>query len=491
MPENQHLILPDGIFKIIFENSPGSLLVQADAPRFTIIAASDGYLSTTSTNRQQIVGKGFFEVFPDDAENPDDVTTARKIFTKVAQTGQKIDVPCYRYDVYNAESKTYEKRFWSCSNIPFTCNDKVTYILNTVVDITAEVNARQEAIESEHRLRLAAEATGFATFDWNLNEEKRYCSPQIAELFGHPPATVLTSTDIFNMVHPDDRPVVIDAFNEAANTGVFGYELRVIWPDGSLHWVCIKGKQIADGPRNCTRVLGTILDITESKRDEIRKNDFIAMASHELKTPLTSIKSYIQILAKKLADSNDSFVSNALAKANIQVNKMTDLIHGFLDLSKLESGKLQFKPELFDINQLITEIITEFNQTSSNHNLTFTPQGNLSVNADREKIGQVITNLLSNAIKYSNKGTSVDIKTRLTDSGAKVSITDRGIGIKPRDQKKLFQRFYRVENEKIRNVSGFGIGLYLAAEIIQCHKGKIGVESVEGEGSTFYFTLPA
>ena len=169
---------------------------------------------------------------------------------------------------------------------------------------------------------------------------------------------------------------------------------------------------------------------------------------------------------------------------------MTDLIHGFLDLSKLESGKLRLTPELFDINQLINEIIADFKQASNSHVFIFQPGNGLVVNADREKIGQVIANLLSNAVKYSNKGTSISIKIRDTDTGLEVSVTDQGVGIKLKDQKKLFQRFYRVENEKIQNVSGFGIGLYLAGEIIQCHKGKIGVESIEGEGSTFYFTLP-
>jgi len=237
-------------------------------------------------------------------------------------------------------------------------------------------------------------------------------------------------------------------------------------------------------------MLGTVLDITESKRDEIRKNDFIAMASHELKTPLTSLKSYIQLLAKKLSKTDDDFVSNALTKAENQVNKMSDLIYGFLDLSQLESGKLSAKLQPFDIIKLINETIADINLSNNSHTIIFNSTGPIKVNADRERIGQVISNFLGNAIKYSPKESPIIVTCKVTGDSVQVAVTDYGIGIKQRDQEKLFQRFYRVENERAKNISGFGIGLYLASEIIQRHKGNIWVESQEGSGSTFYFSLP-
>ncbi|WP_184549916.1 PAS domain-containing sensor histidine kinase [Mucilaginibacter sp. FT3.2] len=484
--------LPDEIFKIIFEKSPGSLLVKADTPYFTILAASDAYLAITNATRELIIGKSFFQVFPDDDNDPRDETGIRKIFNKVVQTGQKLDIPSYRYDTRDPETGNYKVRYWSCSNVPFNCNDgKVNYILNTIVEITGEVNAKQAAIESENRFRMAAEATGFATFDWDFTDQIRLCPPPLVQLFGHPAHTFLPSGDAFrNQILPEDQQVVLDAFKVSLTTGIYAYDVRVAWPDGSIHWLSIKGKLVVDIGQKPVRILGTVIDITESKRDEIRKNDFIAMASHELKTPLTSIKSHIQILSKKLAPGNDAFVNNALAKANNQVNKMTDLIHGFLDLSKLESGKLQLKPELFDINRLIADCITELTQSPLSHMVAFDGGTILNVTADREKISQVINNFLSNAVKYSTKGSNIIVKSVLADGNVEVAITDEGVGIKPKDHKKIFQRFYRVDNDKIRNVSGFGIGLYLSSEIIQCHNGKIWVESDETVGSTFYFSLP-
>jgi len=483
--------LTEQIFQIIFEKSPGSLLVKTDGPRFTILAASDSYLEITSSKREEIVGKGFFEVFPDDKDF-DEETAARKIFTRVMETGQKIEVPTYRYDVVNPGTKKTEVRYWSCWNTPISDGiNEVAYILNTVVDITGEVKAKEAAIANENRLRMAAEAAAFGTWELGIIDLHFVYSPRIAEIFGHQSDASLTLADVRSQVNADDmQNIVVKAYHEALVSGKYAYEVRVHWPDGSLHWVRTQGIVIYDDKKRPSSILGTMLDITESKRDEIRKNDFIAMASHELKTPLTSLKAYLQLLSKKLEASGDSFVENALSKANYQVNRMTDLIHGFLDLSKLEPGKLTLKIQEFEINKLIEESIAEIGPSGAYHLISFSPGDKLTVAADRGKISQVIGNFLSNAIKYSAKGSKILVVSKKKGNLVEVAVIDEGIGIKAKDQQKLFQRFYRVENEKMKNISGFGIGLYLSSEIIQRHKGKIGVKSEEHKGSTFYFSLP-
>jgi two-component system sensor histidine kinase VicK len=484
--------LPENIFQTVFEKSPGSLLVKADSPLFTILAASDAYLVITASNRDTIVGKGFFEVFPEDESKFGEDVNARNVFTKVIESRQKIDVPTYRFDVYDPIAKNYEIKYWSCSNTPILDeSNKVAYILNTVVDITGEVKAKEGAIESEHRLRLATEAAALAIWDLNLLDLSFIYSPRLSEILGHSPESGITLSEIRNQVNADDmQNIVLKAFHESLITGKYLYEVRIYWPDGSLHWVKTQGVVLQDEKRQPVRLLGTILDITETKRDEIRKNDFIAMASHELKTPLTSIKAYIQLLAQKMASSNDNVIINMLSKANQQVNKMTDLIHGFLDLSKLEPGKLQLKMQDFDINQVINDTIIETKTTSTGHIVKFEEQGPIIIKADKEKIEQVVNNFLSNAIKYSDKGSKILVSVKKTDGDLQVAVADEGIGIKAKEQGKIFQRFYRVENTRMKNISGFGIGLYLSSEIIQRHKGKIWVESKEGEGSTFYFSLP-
>ena len=483
--------LPEDIFRTVFEKSPGSLLVKADAPRFTILAASDTYLAVTATTRDAILGRGFSEVFPENATIDDNIK-AQHIFKKVVETGRKIDIPSYRYDMFDPDTYTYEEHHWSCSNVPIIGTDgKIAYILNTVVDITKEVKAREEAIEIANRLRLANEATGLATWDLDLVDQTFEYSPRMAEIFGHNADEVLSLAAFRSQITADDMDNIIKpSFRQAILTGEYLYEVKITCPDTSIRWIKTQGVIIFDASHKPIRMLGTVLDITESKRDEIRKNDFIAMASHELKTPLTSLKAYIQLLEKKITREGDPFINNELVKAGNQVNKMADLVYGFLDLSRLESGKLQVKIQPFDINELITEIITETLLVSYHHQIVFNPGKTIIINADRERIGQVVSNFLSNAIKYSPKESTITVSSGVFDNNVQVSVSDTGIGIRYKDQEKLFQRFYRVENENIKTISGFGIGLYLASEIIQRHKGKIWVESKEGQGSTFSFSLP-
>ncbi|MDP9079472.1 MAG: ATP-binding protein [Bacteroidota bacterium] len=489
--------LPSDIFQMIFEKSPGSLLVRGDAPCFTIVAVSDEYLKITSTTRDEIIGRGFCKVFPDD-NSPYNDTNAREVFTQVVETRQKIEIPTYRFDICDPETGEHELHYWSCCNTPILgSGGDVAYILNTVVDITSEVKSKQTAIENEDRLRMATEAAAMATWDLGLRDHTFISSPRMAEIFGLPTDRPVSREELQLYVDADDmKYVVLPAYKSALVTGNYQYEVKVKRPDGALRWIKTQGIVIYDTPDSSSRekvparMLGTVIDITDSKRDEIRKNDFIAMASHELKTPLTSIKAYIQILAKRLSGSGDGFVTNTLFRASNQVDRMTDLIHGFLDLSRLESGKLQLKLSDFDITTLIEEAISEFRLLNPGYIILFAPDCRITIKADSEKIGQVIGNFLSNALKYSDKECPITVKCSMEDGNLKVSVTDMGIGISPKDQGRVFQRFYRVESEKMRNISGFGIGLYLASEIIHRHKGEIGLESEEGKGSTFYFKLP-
>jgi signal transduction histidine kinase len=184
-----------------------------------------------------------------------------------------------------------------------------------------------------------------------------------------------------------------------------------------------------------------------------------------------------------------TFASNILEKTNHQVKQMTSLINRFLNVSRLEAGKIYLNKENFEINVLIEEIVEEVS-TTSNHAIIILPGSKLSVNADREKIGQVINNILRNAVKYSPKDRNIEVSCIESTRSVQVSIRDEGEGIHPADQEKLFDRYFRVERENSSITPGFGIGLYLSSEIVQRHSGRIWVESELGKGSTFCFSLP-
>lgn len=237
-------------------------------------------------------------------------------------------------------------------------------------------------------------------------------------------------------------------------------------------------------------VAGTTRDITEIKENEQRKNDFISMVSHELKTPLTSAIGYVQLSQNKAQKEKDTIGDNLLTRAGRQLSKMTSLINSFLNVSRLESGKLKMDKHPFDMHLLLKEIEEEARISFESHHLVFNTGAPAAVEADRDKIGQVIQNLLSNAAKYAPAGSAIKISCDRVDGQVLVSIADEGPGIREEDATRIFERFYRVENEQNKGVSGFGIGLYLCSEIIQGHGGTIGVKSKPGEGSYFYFTLP-
>jgi PAS domain S-box-containing protein len=218
------------------------------------------------------------------------------------------------------------------------------------------------------------------------------------------------------------------------------------------------------------------------------KDEFMAMASHELKTPLTVIKANIQILENKMKDdSKIDFINKTLR----QVNKLSDLITDLLDVSKIQAGKLDLNRTNFDVSSFLAEIIESIQQTSPDHEITLNIKNKeLVANADRERLEQVVVNILTNAIKYSPNAKKITVDADKKDKQIVVKITDLGIGIPKEDIDKVFTRFFRVRG-LASTFSGSGIGLYISSEIIKRHGGDIWVESEEDKGSSFYFSIPA
>jgi len=218
-----------------------------------------------------------------------------------------------------------------------------------------------------------------------------------------------------------------------------------------------------------------------------KKGEFIGIASHELKTPLTSISAYLQFLQRNMVDEkNKQFIAKALR----QVGKLSDLISDLLDVSKIESGKLPLNCSTFDICDLTHEVIEIIQYGNISHRIETIFKGKeLLVCADKQRIEQVIINLISNAIKYSPDADRIIISVSETHTDVVVSVQDFGIGIKDDQQSHIFSRFYRVEG-MAAHISGLGIGLYISDDIISRHNGILGVESKHGSGSTFSFKIP-
>ncbi|QQL49378.1 ATP-binding protein [Mucilaginibacter ginkgonis] len=294
------------------------------------------------------------------------------------------------------------------------------------------------------------------------------------------------------LVSPDFRDIVDETIKKAIEEkGSFTVEYTITPKDGrKVRWLKSTGQVYTNHLGVPVKMQGLMADITEQKEDEQRKSDFIGMVSHELKTPLTSLNGYIQLLQTRTGKYADSFLDSSLDKANRQIGKMTKMINGFLNVSRFESGKIHIDHQQFDMKDLLADIEEETVPANNTHRITFHPVESTVVNGDKDKIGQVITNFISNALKYSAPATHVQVACIAVDGNVQVSVADEGMGIAQKDIDKLFDRYYRVEGHQMHTVSGFGIGLYLCAEIVERHNGKIWVESEPGKGSSFYFSLP-
>lgn len=372
---------------------------------------------------------------------------------------------------------------------------KIKKMVGVIQDVTENITARKELERAYEQARLAREAAQIGTFDHDLIHRSMEWDERCRLMFGITHTRPLNmERDLIGGIHPEDRKrmkeIIRYTLDSEQSDGHYDVEYRTIGvEDAKTRWVRAKGRVFFNEFRIPVRFIGAILEITDQKENEIRKNDFISMVSHELKTPLTSLKAHVQILNRRAKLNHDQYSSAALDKVEVQIRKMSTMIHSFLSLDRLASGQIHLDKTSFVLNDLI-QTQKEDMVVLSNHRLFFEPCPVVTVYADFEKLGQVLTNLISNAIKYSPQGGIIEIGCSSTGQEATVFVKDRGIGIAEADMKYLFDRFYRVEGKFAQQISGFGIGLYLSAEIIRLHEGKIWAESKRGEGSTFYFSIP-
>jgi PAS domain S-box-containing protein len=249
-------------------------------------------------------------------------------------------------------------------------------------------------------------------------------------------------------------------------------------------------------------------DITENIRQmeelrklsesDVQKNNFIAMASHELKTPITSIKGYVQLLLNAFDKDKGKekqlpplLVRSSLISVDKQITRLTRLISELLDLTKIETGTLELKKEKFSLNELAIETVEDILYTNTKHQINLYHDFQSYVFADKDRIGQVMINFLTNAIKYSPDNNKIEVYIRqVTNGQVAFTVKDHGIGIDKEEQGKIFERFYRAKGKEEQTYPGFGIGLFIANEFVQKHGGQVSVESEKGKGSVFTFTLP-
>ncbi|KMQ68539.1 histidine kinase [Chryseobacterium sp. FH2] len=298
----------------------------------------------------------------------------------------------------------------------------------------------------------------------------------------------------FPETHPDDLNIK-DEFERCKRKGkALELEIRIKnSKSGVYRYHLLRVTPVHDG-NIIKNWVGTFTDIDDQKKVEKEKDEFLSIASHELKTPLTSIKAYVQLLDRKLKLDKESAEAGFMTKVQDQIEKLNNLITDLLDVSKIENGKLKINKKPANLENVIDNAIETILQTHDENKVRIERHGikpDILIPLDEVRIEQVLINFLTNAIKYSPQNNQIIVTTFVDEEEqeVKVNVTDFGIGIPDFKQDAVFHKFYRVEESSLQ-FQGMGIGLFICSEIIKQHHGNIGVSSKVDEGSTFYFTLP-
>jgi PAS domain S-box-containing protein len=359
-------------------------------------------------------------------------------------------------------------------------------IIGTTEDITEEKQRQQIIEESEKRFRSLAQTLPQLVWITDAQGNAEFASFRWKEYSGIEPGGEKEWKEI---VHPDDYGDINAAWVQSLATGtIYSSDVRLKSKDGEYRWHSVKGEPVLEKDNKIVKWVGAFTDIHDQKIKEEKKDEFISVASHEMKTPLTTAKAYLQMLELSLDETNADAILYA-KKAGQSVDRLNELIKELLDVSKIRLGKLNYSITTFDFNDMVDGTIENIQLTSSTHTIVKSGKVFDKVTGDKERLQQVIVNLLNNAIKYSPGAEKVFITMEQENDTVKVSVKDRGIGIAKKSLNNIFEKYHRVEEHAV-HFQGLGIGLFISYEIIQRHHGKLWAESKPGSGSTFYFTLP-
>lgn len=353
----------------------------------------------------------------------------------------------------------------------------------------------RQASENLAALNKAQHIAKMGSWEWDYHSNKVTHSAGLKTLLhldpavDHAPGFTLTE-----LVHPEDQTTTRRNIELAIKRGKpFSFDFRIRLPRSPIMYVHCEGEPTKDKSGRVVKLFGTIQDITDIKQLDIAKSDFVAIASHQLRTPASSVKQYIGMLLSGYAGKVPEVQRKMLQTAYESNERQIIIVNDLLYVAQIESGNLRMKPEVTDIAALLKDIVDELTPrfSASEQTLKFSSKiRHFYCRVDAALMRMVIENILDNAHKYSNTNKRIMVRFAVTDKHIGITITDQGVGIAPEDMKRLFHKFSRVDNPLSSVAGGSGLGLYLSHKLVAMHGGKIEVTSKEGKGSTFTISLP-
>jgi PAS domain S-box-containing protein len=475
---HEELKLSEKRFRSLIMQAPFAICIIR-AEDLMIDEVNNRYLELVGKRRQELEGRTIWEAVPETA----------KVYAPVMQEVINSGIPfvASEHEVMLVRNNIGEIVFIDFVYEPVkNLEGKVTSVMVVGIDVTEKVKARKSIEEVEEQIRLAVEAADMGTYGFFYTTGEVVASDRFNEIFEIKSGA--SREEMLKAFHPEDANISDEAHEIAKHTGKLFYEARLLNKDNSLRWIRVQGNVYFDENGNRIRTLGTVLDITDYKKLQQQKDDFISIASHELKTPITSLKASLQLLARMKENPNGAMFPRLIDQASRSMDKISELVEDLLNVSKMNEGQIMLKKQWFTVADMINKCCNHVREGGKFELITLGDK-NLQIFADEHRIDQVIVNFVNNVVKYAPNSTTIYLIIEKIGDLAKISVKDKGPGIPPDQIPHLFDRYFRADPSGIQ-VSGLGLGLYICADIVKRHGGEIGVDSELGKGSTFWITLP-
>ena len=463
-------------YRNLFENAHD--MIQSVAPDGQFIFVNTAWLETLGYTEAELPDLNLFKII-----HPESLPHCQEMFSKI-MAGESVN--------------NVQATFVAKDGSPILVEGNVAgrYIGNKLVatqGIFRDITGGKQVEQQLHLQSTALEAAAVAIVITNREGTINWTNPAFTRLTGYIAEEAIGRNPRLLKSGKQDQSFYQNMWDTITSGQVWHGELINRRKDGSLYTEEKTITPVRDSSGNITNFIDIKQDVTERKRVEEMKTEFVSIVSHELRTPLTSIKGFVDLVLEGDSGEINELQNEFLSIAQSETNRLSSLVDDLLDIGRIETGRLKLEIEPISLNELIEGAITSLQTMAIERGIKFTTnisKNPLMIKADRSRIKQVLVNLFSNAIKYNRENGQVEVVARQTEDMVQTDVRDTGEGIPSSDLPHIFGKFYRAQTNATKETHGTGLGLSIAKTVVELHRGKIWVESKEGKGSTFSFTIP-